>query len=89
MVHDTGLVNEIKATIQEIENVSISAKVIAEKNEVPQVFTTVKFEYMGRPSAMEPILELAAKGKPINIKFYSPQLALFNESDKEIKEEDE
>ena len=87
MEDETGLVNEIRATIQEIANVSITAKVVTEKNEVPQVFTTVKFEYMGRPSAMEPILELAAKGKPINIKFYSPQLPLFNEPPENKPEE--
>lgn len=79
MSEENTITNEVKATIQEIADTQITSKVVTEKNEVPRVVTIVKFEYIGRPSAMEPILELAAKGRPIHVKFYSPQLTFLEE----------
>lgn len=68
--------NTIKATLRNIEGVQIKSKVTTEKNETPKVVTSVNFDYDGKPSTMESILDLAAKGLPIHVKFYTPQLPL-------------
>jgi len=72
-------INEIKAELLNVVNVQITAKVVTEKEGSPHLVTAVKFEYDGKPSAMEPILQLAAAGRPVFVKFYSPQLPLSSE----------
>ena len=68
--------NEVKASIQEVTDFQINCKLVTQKEGSPRIITSVKFEYEGHPSVMEPILILASTGKPIFVKFYSPQLAM-------------
>lgn len=68
--------NEIKAQLMDVSDIQISSKIKTEREGSPRLVTSVKFEYEGMPSAMEPILQLAAGGQPVFVKFYSPQLGM-------------
>jgi hypothetical protein len=70
------LENEIKAQLMDVFDVSINSKVVSPKDDTPKIVTIVKFEYEGQPSVMEQVLQLAVKGQPIFVKFYSPQLSM-------------
>jgi hypothetical protein len=67
---------ELKVELENIRNVEIKSKVVTVKDQDPRVVTSVRFEYDGEPSEIEPILMLEAQGQPINTTMGTPQLAL-------------
>lgn len=68
--------SEIRASLKNIRDVSLTSKVVNVKESSPKVVTKVSFEYDGEPSLMEDILLLEAQNRPVNADIYSPQAAM-------------